>query len=108
MVVALNFLVPLIFIAMLLLAMRLKKIWPILVAVAFVIVYQAVQPSYIPKGTTKSLPNADFMVDETEIKDRVRKTMSADERDARMKEAEKETQIRIEELREKSKENKNG
>lgn len=106
MIALLNFVVPIVVIGLILLAMRLKKFWPIIVAIVFVIVYQAVQPSYIPKGTVKDLPRAEFRVDDSPIQDRMRKTISAEERDARMAKADKETNERIEALIERSKSEK--
>lgn len=106
MIALLNFVVPVVVIALIILAMRLKKFWPIIVSIVFVIVYQAVQPSYLPKGTTKQLPNAEFQIESKPIEDRIRKTISPEERDARMANVENETNERIEALIERSKSEK--
>lgn len=106
MVSLLNFAVPFVSIALILLAMRLKKFWPVIIALVFVIVYQAVQPSYVPKGTVKQLSNAEFIIDNSPIQDRIRKNMSAEDRDNRMLKVENETNERINALVEQSKSEK--
>lgn len=77
-----------------------------LLTVGMLFVYFQIQPSYLPKGTVKDLPRAEFKVDDLQIQDRMRKTVSPEERDAQMTKAEKETNERINSLIEKSKSEK--
>lgn len=82
MIVALNFVVPVVVLILAYAAFRLKKYWPLVVAVVFVVVYTAVQPSYLPKGTVKTLPSPQFQSVETPVVDRGLKTKSSDQYDA--------------------------
>lgn len=82
MITALNYLLPVVVIALLYLAFRLKKFWPLVVAVVFVVVYGAVQPSYIPKGTVKTYTPPPFETVDKPIVDRSLKPKSAEQYDA--------------------------
>jgi hypothetical protein len=82
MIVALNFIVPVVVLALLYVAFSLKRFWPVVVAVLFVVVYTAIQPSYLPKGTVKSLPSAPFKSVETPVVDRGLKPKNSDQYDA--------------------------
>ena len=82
MIVALNFVVPVVVIALLYVAFRLKKFWPVVVAVLFVVVYTAVQPSYMPKGTVKALSSQPFQSVETPVVDLGLKPKSSEHYDA--------------------------
>jgi len=82
MVLLLNILVPLVVIALLYLAWRLKNWHPALIAIVFVVAYGAFQPSYIPKGTVKPLPNPEFHVNDSPMVDRLMKPKSGAEYDA--------------------------
>jgi hypothetical protein len=87
MILLMNLLGPLFVVAMILLAMRLKKVYPLYIAVFFVIIYSFLQPSYMPKGTVMpAVPNAPFEVSDKPIKDRILKPISSEVRDARMAE----------------------
>lgn len=84
MVVLLNIFVPVVVIALLYIAYKFKKLWPVLAAVAVLVIYPKIQPSYIPKGTVKPLPVAETQIVDKPFVDRVIKPMSAAERDERM------------------------
>lgn len=73
-----------------------NKITALIVCFSIITIYGQVQPSYLPKGTTKSLPNAEFVLENKPIEDRTLKPMSPEERFARMKKTEEETSQRIE------------
>lgn len=99
MIAALNLIVPIVVIGLFVLAMRLKKMYPIYIAVVFVILYQAFQPSYMPKGrVTTTLPNAEFQVTSGDVEDRLRKPMDSEARTSRMIEVEELATKRREEL----------
>lgn len=85
MVVLLNILVPVIIIGLLYLAYKLKKGWPVLVAIAFVLAYGLVQPSYMPKGTVKPVQYTEFQKVDKPMADRMLKPKSGAERDAARK-----------------------
>lgn len=82
MIVALNYLVPAVVLALLYVAFRLKKFWPLVVAVVFVVLYGAVQPSYFPKGTVKTYTPPPFEAVDKPMVDRMLKPKSADQYDA--------------------------
>lgn len=99
MIAALNLLVPIVVIGLVLLAMRLKKMYPIYIALVFVVLYTMFQPSYMPKGkVTTTLPNSSFEVTNKNVENRILKPVTAEERDARMKEVEALSAARREEL----------
>lgn len=107
MIAALNLLVPVVVIGLIILAMRLKKMFPIYTAIVFVIVYTVFQPSYMPKGkVTTTLPNAAFEVTSDKVENRILKPMSSEARDARMAEVEELATKRREELIEQMKSEK--
>lgn len=81
MVLALNLLLPVILIVLFVIAIRYRKWWPVLLAAVVFILYTLAQPSYLPKGTVKSLPNAEFRVSDSPIIDRQLKPKSAQEYD---------------------------
>lgn len=81
MVLALNILLPIVLIALLVIAIRYRKWWPVLLAAVFFILYTLAQPSYLPKGTVKSFPNAEFKVNDSPIVDRQLKPKSPQEYD---------------------------
>lgn len=81
MIALLNILVPIVVLALVYLGYRMKSGWPLAAAILFVIMYTLFQPSYMPKGTVKALPNVEFVHVDTEIIDRGLKTRSADEYD---------------------------
>lgn len=99
MILLMNLLGPLFVVVMIILAMRLKKVYPLYIGVFFVIIYSFLQPSYMPKGTVMpSVPNVPFEVSDKPIESRVLKPMSSDERDARMSEVEELSNKRRDEL----------
>jgi hypothetical protein len=82
MILLLNLLVPLLVIAHVYLAYKLNKLWPIGLGFVIVMVYTVAQPSYMPKGTVKPLPNAEFRTVDKPIVDLGLKPKSGDEYDA--------------------------
>lgn len=87
MVLLLNILVPLVVIALLYLAWRIKNWHPALIALVFVVAYGALQPSYMPKGTVKPLPNPEFHVNDSPMVDRLMKPKSPEQYDLERKQA---------------------
>lgn len=85
MIAALNLIVPVVVIGFVLLAMRLKKMFPIYTAIVFVILYALLQPSYLPKGTVKPVVYEEFKPNESVFVDRMLKPKSGAERDASRK-----------------------
>lgn len=55
-----------------------------LITVGMLFVYFQIQPSYMPKGSVKPLPVADFKIVDKPMVDRMLKTKPAAERDAEM------------------------
>lgn len=106
MIVLLNLLVPVAIVAGLFFTWKLKKVWPIILAIVLAFGYTFVQPSYMPKGKVKPLPVAEFTPSEKKTEDRMRKPVSAEERDAKRVESQKETTDRINALQKELKENK--
>lgn len=82
MIVALNMLLGVVVLALLYLAYRIKKVWPLLVVVAFIVVYGAVQPSYMPKGTVKTYTPPPFEKVEGPIVNRLMMPKTAEQYDA--------------------------
>lgn len=82
MVLLLNILVPLVVILLIWFAYKIKKVYPVLIAIAFIIIYQFAQPSYMPKGTVKPMPKVEFQQLDIPMVDRSLKTKSDVERDA--------------------------
>lgn len=66
--------------------------------VLLLFVYFQIQPSYLPKGTVKPMSSPGFEVVQKPIEDRQLKPKSADERDSKMREYEKESDARREAL----------
>lgn len=63
---------------------KVGKVIFALLTVALLFVYYQIQPSYMPKGSVKPLPVAEFKVVDKPMVDRMLKTKPADERDAEM------------------------
>lgn len=82
MIAALNYILPVVVLALVYVAWRLKKVWPLAVAVLFVVVYSAVQPSYMPKGTVKTYTPPPFESVNAPIVDRSLKPKSSEQYDA--------------------------
>lgn len=98
MIVLLNVVLPVILAFILYFAYK-NKSWKILaIAPLLVVIYGFVQPSYMPKGTVKALPNPEFHASSKQITDRVAKPVSAEDRDAKMKEEFKKSDERREEF----------
>lgn len=89
MIALLNIIVPVVVILLLWFAFKIKSFYPVIIALAFVVLYQLFQPSYMPKGVVKSLPNVEFHTVDKPIVDLQLKTKSSEqydiERNAAMK-----------------------
>lgn len=100
MVVLLNILVPVVTLVLFFAAYKFKKYWPALVAVAVLFIYPMIQPSYMPKGTVKSLPNAEFQVSDAPVVDLALKPKSSElydaEREAAMERIDQSIKMQIE------------
>jgi hypothetical protein len=81
MVLLLNILVPVVVLGLMYLAYRLKKFWPIAASVAFVLLYQLAQPSYMPKGTVKPVKIVEFKQLDIPMVDRSLKPKSSEQYD---------------------------
>lgn len=83
MIVLMNYAVPLIFLIGLILAYKIKRLWPLVAAGALILVYTVAQPTMLPKGTVAApVIKATEYVDKP-IVDRSLKPMSDAERDAK-------------------------
>lgn len=93
MIALLNIIVPLVVVILFWFAFRIKSFYPVIVALGFVVLYQLLQPSYMPKGTVKALPNVEFKVVDKPVVDLLLKPKSAEqydiERNAAMSEIDK-------------------
>lgn len=99
MIVALNYALPILLLIVAFIGYKTKKyIASVMVALALVIVYQAVQPTYIPKGTVPAMQIKQTEYVDKPIVDRTRKVLSPEERDARMEKQRETTDARIEKL----------
>jgi hypothetical protein len=76
MIVLLNYIVPVVTLILVYFGWKRKSGYPLAFAVALVLIYTAVQPSYMPKGTVKALPNTEFRTIDTPIVDRSLKPKS--------------------------------
>lgn len=97
MIVALNYLVPLVAIAFVYLSYRLKKFWPVVLAVVLFVVYGAVQPSYLPKGTVKTHTPPPFETVDTPMVDRMLKPKPPEQYDEERVKAMQEIDAKLEE-----------
>jgi hypothetical protein len=59
-----------------------RKVGTALIALGLIVLYNQIQPSYIPKGTVKALPNTAFHTVDKPIVDLLLKPKSATEYDA--------------------------
>lgn len=99
MVVFLNILLPLIIALALYIGYKTKKlVTAILISIVIGFGYSLIQPSYIPKGTVPPMHIIESAPVDKAIEDRMRKTMSGDERDARMEKQKEESAARREVL----------
>lgn len=81
MIVLMNYAVPLLFFIGLGLGYKLKRLWPLVVAGALILVYTVAQPTMLPKGTVAApVIQATEYVDKP-IVDRSLKPMSDADRD---------------------------
>lgn len=80
MILLLNFIVPLFVIGMVILSMRIRSWYPVLLAVVLTVGYTAAQPSYMPKGTVRSEPVVEFTPSDSVIVDRQLKTVPREQR----------------------------
>lgn len=81
MIVLMNYAIPLIVIIGLLIAYKLKSVYPLVITVAIAVLYTVSQPTYLPKGTVAApvIQQLDYV--DKKIVDRSRKVMSDEERD---------------------------
>lgn len=63
------------------LSFKLKKLWPLVVAAIFLVIYTIVQPSYLPKGEVKRSAIPEFERSESRIQDRNLKAKTGEEYD---------------------------
>lgn len=63
------------------------KVWAIISAAAFLLLYSMVQPSYLPKGEITRTAVPDFSPSSGEIQDRNRKPEPSETRQARQEQA---------------------
>lgn len=87
MIALLNIVVPVFVIFLFWLAFKLKSLYPVLIALSFIVLYQLFQPSYMPKGTVKSMPAFEIKQSDVQIVDRGLKTKTAEQYDIERKEA---------------------
>lgn len=85
MIVLLNLISGLIVVGGGYLSCKLKKIWPICVALLFMLLYNIVQPSYLPKGEIKRSQIPEFEKTEEVIQDRNLSPKSSEQYDEDMK-----------------------
>lgn len=83
MIALMNYAVPLMFLVGIYATWKLKKLWPIAVAGALVLVYTIAQPTYLPKGTVAAPRIEVTQYVDKPIVDRSLKPMSDAERDAK-------------------------
>lgn len=83
-----------------------RKVGVSLIAFGLAVLYPQIQPSYMPKGSVKPLPVAEFKVVDKPIVDRMLKTKPAAERDAEMQAEYEKSDARRNELVEKLKSEK--
>lgn len=82
MIVILNLLVVIVAVGAMALAFHLKKIWPAVVAIVFALLYNFIQPSYMPKGTIARTALPAFEQSDAKIEDRLLAPKSGVEYDA--------------------------
>lgn len=87
MVLLLNILFPVVIIALMVISYKFKKVWPVIGVVAFILIYSIAQPSYMPKGTVKPLPNPEFRVNDSPMVDRLMKPKSPEQYDLERQQA---------------------
>jgi hypothetical protein len=99
MVVLLNYLLPIVLIALAFISYKTKKYMPCaLIALIFAIIYTVTQPTMHPKGTVPAMPIKQTEFVDKPIVDRTKKVMSIEEREARMDKQEQESKARREQL----------
>jgi hypothetical protein len=87
MVIILNLLPFLVSLGLGFIAYKIRKWWPIVVMVVFVLTYKLVQPSYLPKGVVERTQLPEFEQSGLVIQDVQRKpALTGVERDAKMQE----------------------
>lgn len=82
MIVLMNYAVPLIVLIGIIIAYKLKSVYPLAFAVALAVLYTVAQPTYLPKGTVASPVINELEYVDKPIVDRGRKVMSDEHRDA--------------------------
>lgn len=83
MIVLMNYAVPVMFLLGLLISYNLKRVWPLVVAGVFILVYTIAQPTMLPKGTVAGPVIQPTEIVDKPIVDRSLKSMSDAERDAK-------------------------
>ena len=74
-----------------------RKVGTVLIIIGLVVLYGQVQPSYMPKGTVKQLPVAEFKHSDAKIVDRSLKPKSSEEYQAHIEEQLQKIQDSLEE-----------
>lgn len=88
MIILLNVIVPIVILGLSFYAYKIQKWWPVLVAIAFSLIYGLVQPSYMPKGVVKPMAAPiEFRQVEGPMTDRMLKPKSAEQYDIERKAA---------------------
>lgn len=87
MVLLYNVLGPIVFLGLMFLSFKLRKLWPAACAMLFIVLYTLAQPSYMPKGTVKQMPKVEFQQVNTPIVDRGMKTKSSEQYDIERQQA---------------------
>lgn len=82
MIALMNYAVPLIVLIGIIIAYKLKSVYPLAFAVVLAVVYTVAQPTYLPKGTVASPVINELEYVDKPIVDRGRKVMSDEQRDA--------------------------
>lgn len=86
MVLILNLLLIVVGVGAIALAWKLKKVWPLVVAIVFMFLVSFARPSYMPKGVIERMALPDFEVNsELIIQDRNRSPLSGKEYDEILK-----------------------
>lgn len=83
MIVLLNLLSAIVVVGGIVLSAKLRKLWPLVTAAVFTILYSFFQPSYMPKGTVQRAELPPFEQSEAQIQDRALKPQDGSVYDAR-------------------------
>lgn len=86
MIALMNYAIPLILLIGVLIAYKLKSVYPLAIAFAIAVLYTVAQPTYLPKGTVAAPVIQELEYVDKPIVDRGRKVMSDEQRDAQRNE----------------------